>query len=104
MMKSSLNKQIEITRRGAVESYRVKPAGVSGPKQPSVDPEITRLIAASKAALAEVDRATASGSPSSISAAKSELRTIMAKLESARADGVMKVAMTEALRTPQVMR
>ena len=98
MMRSSLKRQIEV-RRSAGVSYSRR-ADARRVPQAAIDPEITRLIAASKAAMAEVDRATASGSPSSISAAKSELRNLMAKLEAARSDAVVKVVMGDALRAP----
>jgi hypothetical protein len=65
---SSLQKgSIEITRRGPVESYRVKPAP-AGASSPTIShaaggTEITRLIAASKGALAEFDEAESPAPP-----------------------------------------
>ena len=95
---------IEITRRGAVESYRIKPAGAGASsrsaQKPPVNAEIARLVSASKGAIAALDQAEASGSPSAISAAKAELRTLMKRLEDAKADAIYTKAVSTALGRP----
>jgi hypothetical protein len=97
-------RNFDITRRGGHETYSVRPDGAGASSraitQTGGDPEIARLVTASKAALAEVDRAEKSGSPSAISAAKAELRGLMTKLESARVDALQKTAVGAMLRAP----
>jgi hypothetical protein len=102
---SSLQKRnFDITRRGGHETYRIRPEGSGASSrtasQPSDNSEIARLVSASKGAIAALDQAEASGSPTAIGAAKAELRTIMAKLESAKADALYTAAVTKALGRP----
>ena len=102
---SSLQKRnFDITRRGGHETYRIRPEGSGASSrtasQPSVDTELTRLLASAKGAIAALDQATASGSPSAISAAKAELRTLMKRLEDAKADAIYTKAVSTALGRP----
>lgn len=69
----------------------------------TTDTEIARLVTASKGAIAALDQATASGSPSAISAAKAELRTLMKRLEDAKGDALYTKAVSTALGRPFLM-
>jgi hypothetical protein len=95
-----------ITRKPGHEIYSVREgAGASSRtiSRPPVDAECARLIAASKAALAQFDQATASGSPSAIGAARAELLRLKTALELAKVDALFAGAMSKALARPMRM-
>jgi hypothetical protein len=62
--------------------------------------DIDHLIAASRRAIERFERATASGSPSEVEAARVELLLIKRRLENAKAEAIMQNEMAASLRTP----
>jgi hypothetical protein len=99
----NMREQIHYLRAGGRMVYPGVGASSRTASQPSVDTEVGRLVAASKSASTEFDRATASGNPSAIASARAELQILAKKLEAARADGIAKAAMAEALGSPMRM-